>query len=265
MITLPRRALSRWAGRIARTPASRWLIPWYARHYHVDMAEAAVPASGFASLQDFFTRQLRSGLRPIDASSDGLISPCDGTVGACGNVAKGQLVQAKGRMYALQELLGSEMAARFDGGIYCTLYLSPRDYHRVHAPADALVRHAWYVPGTYWPVNPAAVATVPRLFAMNQRLITLLETRQGLVGVVMVGACLVGAIRASYDPLWNAGPSPHAAAARCYEPPCRLARGQELGLFEFGSTVILICEPGVAQEWLRACGDVTRMGQKLAR
>jgi len=173
------------------------LIPWYARHYHVDMVEAAVPASGFANLQDFFTRKLRPGLRPIDASSEGLVSPCDGTVGACGNVAKGQLVQAKGRTYALHELLGSEMAARFDGGIYCTLYLSPRDYHRVHAPADALVRHAWYVPGTYWPVNPAAVAAVPRLFAMNQRLITLLETHQGMVGVVMVGACLVGAIRAS--------------------------------------------------------------------
>jgi len=265
MIPLPRRALSRWAGRVARAPASRWLIPWYARHYRVDMAEAAIPPAGFRSLQEFFTRQLRPGLRPIAASERGLVSPCDGTVGACGRVADGTLVQAKGRAYRLDELLGAESSVRFADGLYCTLYLSPRDYHRVHAPAAGVVRQAWYVPGADWPVNPAAVRSVPRLFAVNQRLVTLLETPRGCVAVVMVGACLVGAIRAAYDPLWNAGPSPHAAATRHYDPPCRLACGQELGLFEFGSTVILVAEPALARAWTLHPGDRARMGQPLAK
>ncbi|MGH9393061.1 MAG: archaetidylserine decarboxylase, partial [Terriglobales bacterium] len=210
---------SRLAGRLARSPASRWLIPWYARHYGVAMEEAQVPERGFASLQQFFSRELRPGLRPIASGRGVLASPCDGSVGACGTVAEGLLLQAKGRRYRLAALLAGEAAASgFEGGLYCTIYLSPRDYHRVHAPVAGAVRQARYIPGAFSPVHPRAVASIAGLFAANQRLVTWLETSAGMLAVVMVGACLVGAIRVAYDPGWNAGPSPHAAARRRYDP-----------------------------------------------
>ncbi|MGH9483203.1 MAG: phosphatidylserine decarboxylase, partial [Terriglobales bacterium] len=160
--------------------------------------------------------------------------------------------------------LGSGDGARWEGGIYATLYLAPPDYHRVHAPAAGHVREARYIPGGYRPVHPRAVASIPGLFASNERLITFLETDRGRVAVVMVGACMVGGIRVCYDLGWNAGPGPHLAVGRSYDPPRAFARGQELGLFEFGSTVILLAEPAVAATLTAAPGTRLRLGQALA-
>jgi len=264
--TLPKAWLSRTAGRAARAPASRALIPWFARHYGIDRAEAVVPEGGFASLQQFFCRQLLPELRPVEAAPRTLVSPVDGRLGACGGIAEGQLWQAKGQSYELAALLADAAAAeRFRGGSYATLYLAPGDYHRVHAPAAGRVAAAQYVPGEYWPVNPRAVAKIPGLFTANERLITFLDTAEGQVALVMVGACLVGGIRVNYDPAWNAGPGPHRAAERHYEPAAEFARGQELGRFEFGSTVIVLSEAAMGGEMVAQAGTHLCYGEPLLK
>lgn len=261
---LPKALLSRAAGRVARSPASRALIPWFAHHYGIDRSAAAVPEGGFRSLQQFFCRQLAPGLRPIDATPGIVVSPVDGTLGSCGRIEAGQLWQCKGMSYALEALLGgAEGARRYLGGTYCTLYLAPHDYHRVHAPAAGRVPAARYLPGAFWPVHPRAVATIPGLFAANERLITWLDTDAGQMAVVMVGACLVGGIRVNYDPAWNAGPGPHRRSERQYQPAPRLERGEELGRFEFGSTVVLLLEKGA--EVVAAAGSQLHFGEALIR
>lgn len=263
---LPRATLSRLAGRVARSPASRWLIPWFAHHYRVNRADAVVPPGGYRSLQQFFTRELQPGLRPIDAAPGVLVSPVDGTLTTGGRIERGQLVQAKGQIYSVTALLADAVEAQgWEGGFYATLYLAPAEYHRVHAPAAGAVWQARYLPGDYWPVNPRAVASVPGLLASNERLITTLETQIGRLAVVMVGACLVGGIRVNYDLGWNAGPGPHLAAERNYDPPHTFARGQELGQFEFGSTVIVLAEAALGAELTAPVGAELRMGQALAR
>lgn len=251
---------------MARSQASRLLIPWFAHHYGIDRATAVVPEGGYANLQHFFCRPLLPRLRPVDATPRVLVSPVDGTLGACGGSAEGQLWQAKGHRYSLAALLGDEeVATRFRGGRYCTLYLAPGDYHRVHAPAAGRVRVARYIPGAYWPVNPRAVATIAGLFTSNERLVTFIETDGGQVALVMVGACLVGGIRVNYDPAWNAGPGPHRAAERHYDPAAVFARGQELGRFEFGSTVIVLTEAAMGGETAALPGGRLHFGEPLLK
>jgi len=263
---LPKAWLSWSAGRVARSSSSRLLIPWFARHYGVDRAAAVVPEGGYANLQQFFCRQLLPTQRPVDASPRVLVSPVDGTLGASGVIEEGQLWQAKGHRYSLAALLGdAEAASRFRGGRYCTLYLAPGDYHRVHAPTAGRVRTARYIPGAYWPVNPQAVARIPGLFTSNERLVTELETGGGQVALVMVGACLVGGIRVNYDPAWNAGPGPHRAAERHYDPAAVFARGQELGRFEFGSTVIVLSEAAMGGETAALPGGCLHFGEPLLK
>ncbi|MGH9467848.1 MAG: archaetidylserine decarboxylase [Terriglobales bacterium] len=258
--------VSHLAGRAAAAPASRWLIPWFARHYRIHREEAVRPDGGYRNLQQFFCRALRAELRPIASEPGVFVSPCDGILTASASSHSGQLVQAKGHTYTLEALLGdAARAQQFRGGSYATIYLAPADYHRVHAPAAGLVREARYLPGTRWSVSPRTAARVPNLLAGNERLITYLDTASGAIAIVMVGACLVGAIRVNYDPGWNAGPGPHVADRRRYDPPASLARGQELGRFEFGSTVILLTAPGVAAGLLAEAGQRVRMGAALLR
>ncbi|MGH9416329.1 MAG: archaetidylserine decarboxylase [Terriglobales bacterium] len=264
MVATPiRAALSRAAGRMARARWSRLLIPWFARHYRVAPDSYSVPLHGFSCLQEFFCRPLAPGLRPVAAGADVLTSPADGVLGGCGPVdAAGQLFQAKGHRYTLSALLGDPAAAAaYVGGCYCTIYLAPSDYHRVHAPEAGLVREARYIPGSYFPVNPSAVARVPALFAANERLVSYLDTSAGRVAVVMVGACLVGGIRVNYDPGWNAASRRRHASHRQYNPPEAFARGQELGRFEFGSTVILLAPRA---RLLVSAGARVQVGQAIA-
>ncbi len=261
-----REQASRWMGRVARSPASRWLIPWFRRHYGVVLDEVAPPANGYHSLQQFFCRPLRPECRPICLDEEVLVSPADGRLSGSGTISNGALIQAKGRSYSLAALLAdNERARQFTEGCYCTIYLAPSDYHRVHAPASGRVTEARYVPGAHWPVNARALETVDDLFAVNERLITYFDTPGGEVAVVMVGACLVGGIRVNYDPPWNAGPGPHTADRRRYDPPPVFTRGQELGRFEFGSTVILLAAP--EQAWDLQCtpGQRVRFGEALMR
>ena len=267
---LPRNALSRLAGRIAgaRLPAPLVLaeIALFARAVGADLAEMRDPPDSFRSLQEFFTRALREGVRPIDPAPDALVSPCDGAWGESGTVRQATLLQLKGRPYGLAELLGSAAdAARFEGGAYATFYLSPRDYHRFHSPCDARVERASYQPGTLWPVNRAGLEGVDGLFAQNERICAYLRGAPGdaLLCLVAVGATMVGKVRVTFDTLETNRPGA-APETRSYRD-VRLSKGQEWGRFEFGSTLVLLGEPGRVAVEPRPPGTPLRLGERIGR
>jgi phosphatidylserine decarboxylase len=217
----------------------------FARHYRIDLTEYG-ELSGFKNFGEFFARPILADLRPVAPGKEVVVSPVDGLVSEAGVSEGGRLVQAKGIDYTAAALVGDErVGARLAGGRYATIYLSPRDYHRIHFPLGGRVLGWRYVPGKLWPVNPASVRTVPGLFTVNERLVTLLDSPLGLVAIVAVGATVVGRVRASFDPavpvtnLAGAG-----AQSRDYAKPLPVTKGQELGAFEMGSTVILVFEPG---------------------
>jgi phosphatidylserine decarboxylase len=244
---LPEKDLSRIVRRAASGGASKAAIRAFARRYGVAVEEAEKPLEAYPSLLEFFTRRLRPGIRPLDPDPRALLSPADGRLDVLGRIAEGKLIQAKGRSYTVGALLADpELARRYEGGCFATFYLSPRDYHRVHSPATGEVTAATYVPGCLLPVNANAVAYVDDLFARNERLITALDTEAfGLLQVVMVGATCVGHITTSYDPELVTNVGGRELTQKRYPPGRRLERGGELGVFELGSTVVVLAEPGV--------------------
>jgi phosphatidylserine decarboxylase len=266
---LPKNALSRLAGALSRWRGPGWLLRAvmraFAARYRIDLAECP-DLSTFGTFGEFFARPLLPGRRPLAPGEGVVVSPADGVVSETGAAVDGALVQAKGIGYTAAALLGDEEAARrFQGGPYLTIYLSPRDYHRIHFPLGGRVTGWRYLPGRLWPVNPASVRTVPGLFAVNERLVTLLATPAGACAVVAVGATVVGRVHAAYDrdvPLTNLAGA--RAQARDYPAPIAVGKGQELGAFEMGSTVILLFEPGRAQlDPLVAAGARVRVGERI--
>jgi len=234
-------------------PLLRPFLRAYIRAYGVNMSEAAEPLASFASFNAFFTRRLRTGARPICADVDTVVSPCDSRVHSIGTMPEdGRLEQVKGRTYSLSALLGSEDDARtFARGVHATLYLSPSMYHRVHSPVDGLVRAWRYVPGRLFPVNGLAIRHVNGLFAINERVSILIDTPEfGPVAVIMVGAANVGRMSLSFADLVTNSGQPGALV----QPPAPIpvARGQELGAFNLGSTVVLL----IADPNLRPAGIV---------
>jgi phosphatidylserine decarboxylase len=259
--------LSRLAGRLAdlEAPAAvlQPLLRGYVRFYGVDLAEAAEPLEAYRSFNAFFTRRLKEGRRPLPADDSVIVSPADSLLTSIGPVpADGRLEQVKGRMYALDELLGSpEEGARFRSGVQATLYLSPSMYHRVHAPLDACVRAWTYVPGRLYPVNAMSVRTVDRLFARNERVAVFLESEAvGSVALVMVGAANVGRITLSFAPLVTNTGAPSGTFRPSSE--IRLRRGDELGAFNLGSTVVLLAADGRLRP-LAAAGQLVRVNGPL--
>jgi phosphatidylserine decarboxylase len=264
---LPKHGLSRLAGAIADSstrrglmaPFVRWGIRHFVRKYAVDLAEAErTQLSDYDSFNDFFTRALKPGARPVDARADIVVSPSDGRLGQHGPIHDGLLVQAKGHRYRVAELLASEDYARaFAGGWFVTIYLAPSDYHRVHSPEDATLDHATYVPGELFSVNPRTEAGVPGLFARNERLVCALRTAHGPLALTMVGALIVSGI----ETVWQVGPTPDHTASHA---PVTLARGGEIGQFRLGSTVVLCLPPGTYRlaDGVRA-GEPVRMGAPL--
>ena len=246
---LPKNTLSRLVGAATRVRAPRPVreaaMRAFAARYGLDLTECD-GVERYQTFGDFFARPLKPGLRPIAAGETTLVSPVDGTVSESGLAEGGRLIQAKGIDYRLGDLLGDPaLAARFQGGAYVTLYLAPRDYHRIHFPLGGTVTGYRYLPGRLWPVNPASVRTVPGLFTVNERLVTLLETPLGGCAVVAVGATVVGRVRAFYDPEIPVSNLRGARRlARDYERPLPVSKGGELGAFEMGSTVILVLERG---------------------
>jgi phosphatidylserine decarboxylase len=198
---------------------------------------------GFESFNAFFTRRLREGARWIDRSAATLVSPSDGELREIVPIERTTRVTAKGHAYGIGELLADDaLAERFVGGLAATIYLHPRDYHRVHCPCDALAHRVTLVPGRLLPVTAASVARDPRLFALNERMIHLLETGFGTVAVVMVAAFGVGNMSCAYH---RFDPHPRELQVHVCEPPARLRKGDELGIFHLGSTVIILTGPGL--------------------
>lgn len=268
LTVLPKHFLSRMAGALANRPVPPGLRPRvhraFSRVFGATPEEAELPLSEYPTINAFFTRRLKPGLRPVDPR--GLVSPVDGTVGASGIVADDMLLQAKGRTYSLAALLGDEAFAHcLEGGSFLTLYLAPKDYHRVHVPVDGQITAATYIPGELWPVNVHAVTHVADLFAVNERIvITLRPAAGGLMAVVLVGATMVGTTRVDFDDL-HTNARRREVQRRTYEPPVPVRAGGPLGHFEFGSTVILVCSPEVGALEPLAEKQSVRMGQRLGR
>ncbi len=254
--------------------AARWKVPRrlrrplygaFARRVGAELEEAEHPPEAYASFDEFFTRHLLPGLRPVDPRPGAIVSPCDGTVAEVGTIDGSRLVQAKGIDYKLETLVpDADAAARFDGGTFVTLYLAPRNYHRVHAPAEGRVTGYQHVPGAVFPVNDLSRRNVRGLYALNERLITFLDGPAGEVAVVMVAATGVGHMTVTYDAvatrrarLGRPGPRVRFAAPRAIE------RGAELGTFHLGSTVVLLFEPNRIELAGLRDGQTIRLGEAI--
>jgi len=246
---LPKRALSRLIYALARSEV-RWIRNTFLRSflgvYRLNMAEAVQPDPfAYRSFNDFFTRALRPGVRPIAEDADAVVSPVDGTVSQCGAIAGDQLIQAKGQDYSLQELLAgdAEAVATYRGGSFACIYLAPYNYHRIHMPYAGTARDNVYVPGELFSVNAATARAVPRVFARNERLICDFATPLGRMAVILVGALFVGSIETVHCGEVNPPPRGRKAPTRIATGLGRhFAKGEELGRFNMGSTVILLFE-----------------------
>lgn len=246
--TLPKNVVSRAFGVISDLelplPLQSGLNRGFASLYDLKVDEAEHPPEHYPSLNAFFTRHLKDGMRGVeDPDAETLYSPVDGKINQFNTIERGTLVQAKGREYKLVDLVDSaEEAAHFAHGSYATIYLSPQDYHRIHAPCEGTVDKISYIPGQLWPVNPLSVRNVDRLFAINERLIVYMQhARLGRVAVIMVGATCVGRIGLAFDGL-TSNKSWRRRQERTLTEPVRLGCADELGVFNLGSTVILLVE-----------------------
>lgn len=242
-----RKFVSRLTGRLAKSSLSRRWIPRFAALYRIPVEEAEKQIGEYVSLNDFFTRRLKPGSRPIDETPSALVSPVDARITACGTIQSGMLLQVKSQDYTLEELLNdSPRIGQYLDGCFWVLYLSPTDYHRIHAPCSGTIVECEHVPGRVYPVNEFGLTSMRKVLSRNERLVTYLRHDEGEVAVVKVGALNVSSIR-------------------YVEPkPDHLERGQELAYFEFGSTVVLLTENGTCRPRTDLKpGDKVRMGERL--
>lgn len=248
---LPKQALTSFAGRMASARAGQLttaVIRRFVARYGVDMSEAANPdIASYATFNDFFTRALRPGLRPLADAA--VVCPVDGAVSQIGSIKQDQIFQAKGHLYSTAALLGgdAEMAAQFQDGNFATIYLSPRDYHRIHMPCDGRLVRMDHVPGALFSVNPTTARGVPGLFARNERVVCLFETPLGPMALVLVGATIVGSMATVWHGQVN---PPRTGQPRRWDYGDRevvLRQGDEMGRFLLGSTVVLLFPRGAVQ------------------
>ncbi len=268
---LPHRALSSLARRLAYSDHPRlsaWLIDTVTRKFGVDLTEAAQPdARHYRTFNSFFTRELRPGARAVDPDPQTLVMPADGRISQCGPIEAGRIFQAKGQSFTAEQLLGDARAAEpFLHGLFATVYLSPKDYHRVHMPWTGTLRETVHVPGRLFSVGPAAVARVPGLFARNERLVCHFDTSFGPMAVVMVGALLVSGV----ETVWSGEEIPHygdSITTKDYRGAgITLERFSEMARFNYGSTVIVLLPQGVAELEPALCAEAgVQLGQRLAR
>lgn len=270
--SIPQHALSRFAGMFAecRHPlVKNPLINVFIKVFGVDMSEALYPqANDYANFNEFFTRPLREGLRPLADAQRFVLSPADGAVSQLGVIEKDQIFQAKGHTYTVADLLGDtspsegSLSAQFENGTFATIYLSPKDYHRVHMPCAGTLVSSHYVPGELFSVNQITAKHVPRLFARNERLVAVFETAHGKVAVVLVGAVIVAGIRT----VWGGGPQGPPGVQTSFPQDWTLEAGQEMGRFYLGSTAVVLFQNG-ACEWSPelAAGSPLRLGQAIGR
>jgi phosphatidylserine decarboxylase len=265
---LPHRFLSRlvyWGTRWTFAPWKNWLIATIVRNYAVDMAEAAQPDPlAYPHFNAFFTRKLKPGARQADADPATLLSPADGRISQAGPIVDGRIFQAKGQDYSAAELLGDEAsAAPYRNGRFVTVYLSPRDYHRVHMPLKGTLKETVHVPGRIFSVAPFAVEAIPRLFARNERLVCHFEGEQGPFAVVMVGAILVSSVATVWDGLVIPPYAPAIRRKSFAGQGITLDRFAEMARFNMGSTVIVLLPEGMAELDAWAPQQAVKVGQRL--
>lgn len=265
---LPHRALSRvvyWATRWTFVPWKNFLIGQIVRRYKVDMSEAAQPDPfAYPQFNAFFTRELRPDARLADPDPSSLISPADGRISQAGRIVDGRIFQAKGQDYSAAELLGDEAAAApYRDGRFVTIYLSPRDYHRVHMPLGGTLKETVHVPGRIFSVAPFAVEAIPRLFARNERLVCHFDSPHGPFVVVMVGAVLVSSVSTVWDGLVI---PPYASSIRRKSfagQNITLARFAEMARFNMGSTAIVLLPAGMIELDELTPQQTVKLGQRL--
>ncbi len=267
---LPKRALTVFGGWVA---TRRWgkattrLIAWFVKRYDVDMDEAANPdVSSYTSFNDFFTRALRPGIRPMAKAA--FVCPVDGAISQFGTIQADQIFQAKGHAYSTTALVGGDaaLAAEFQDGSFATLYLSPRDYHRIHMPCAGQLRSMVYMPGDLFSVNPKTARGVPGLFARNERVVCVFDTDLGPMVLALVGATVVGSMATVWHGVVNPPRLPQVTEWHYEEGAITLAQGEELGRFLLGSTVVMLF-PKDALDWnaqWQAALPV-RMGEAMAQ
>ncbi|HEV7122213.1 MAG TPA: archaetidylserine decarboxylase [Rhodanobacter sp.] len=267
--SLPHRVLSRvvyWATRWTFAPWKNWLIGTIVRNYQVDMTEAAQPdALAYQHFNAFFTRKLRAGARSADPDPAAVLSPADGRISQAGTIVDGRIFQAKGQDYTVAELLGGDETAAlpFRNGSFATVYLSPRDYHRVHMPLQGTLRETAHVPGRIFSVAPFAVEAIPRLFARNERLVCHFQGEHGPFVVVMVGAILVSSVATVWDGL-VIPPYVSAILRKSFAgQDITLGRFAEMARFNMGSTVIVLLPAGGATFDELTPRQSVRVGQRI--
>lgn len=261
---VPQHTLSRIAGVLARTRVG-WIkslfIKQFILRYGVDLSEAQVDnPDDFATFNDFFCRELKTGLRPVAAESNAVTSPADGVVSEIGDIASDRILQAKNHDYSVAELVGGDaaLASVFQNGKFATIYLSPKDYHRVHMPLDGKLNTMLHVPGDLFSVNNVTTDHLPGLFARNERVICIFDSNIGQFAVVLIGAMIVGSI----DTVWDGQITPIKKEIRRFDytqsRSIKLKKGEEMGRFKLGSTVVLLFPPGKIN-WT----DLTTTGSKV--
>ena len=266
---LPKQALTLLAGRIANTEAGEAttrLIRWFIGRYNVNMAEAANPdPASYSSFNSFFTRALKPGARPLAKAA--FICPVDGAISQFGPIRQDQIFQAKGHDYSTTTLVGGDtaLAAKFDNGHFATIYLSPRDYHRIHMPADGRLLRMIHVPGDLFSVNPTTARGVPGLFARNERVVCEFETASGPFVLVLVGATIVGSMATVWHGVVNPPRSGEVREWRYHDQQIVLKKGEEMGRFLLGSTVVLLYPKDTVRfdsSWVAA--KPVRLGEAMA-
>ncbi|MDA9272035.1 archaetidylserine decarboxylase [bacterium] len=268
---LPKKALTAFAGCLAniKIPVIKdYLIQDFVIRYNVNMREAQEEnPKNYACFNDFFIRRLKTECRPI-VNAD-IVSPVDGCVSEMGDIRTGKLLQAKGKYYSVHELLACDEAvsAQFSNGCFTTLYLSPKDYHRVHMPLDGTLKTMTHVPGTLFSVQPKTVQAIPRLFARNERVVALFDTIIGPMAMVLVGATVVGGINATWHgDMQRCRKQQHFDYSSSEDKTIQLKKADEMGYFKLGSTVILLFAEGQRIKWRKGlkAGKTVRFGEELA-
>jgi len=267
---LPHKLLSRLVNKLMRVewkPLKNFIIKKISQSYNVNMQEAlSSDINDYKHFNAFFTRQLKAGVRPIDSSANGIISPVDGAISQCGTIKEGRIFQAKGFDFSVEELLACDQKTSdyYQNGSFATIYLSPKDYHRMHAPLDCEVSKTVHVPGRLFSVAKWTAESIPRLFARNERLVCYLETPFGQMAYILVGAIMVSSMETVFNGVVTPpyAKKPHEVARN---DKTTLAKGDEVGRFNMGSTVILLFPPEkVSLETDLIENKVVKLGEKIA-
>lgn len=244
-------------------PLATWSIQTFGKAYNINFDEAEKTADQYISIGDFFVRKLKTGVRPLAESP--ILHPADSKISQIGEITDGKCIQAKGKFYSVQDLVGGDeaLAQQYDQGLFATYYLCPTDYHRVHSPVDGEIVKAIHIAGALWPVNDWSTTNIENLFGVNERVVVEIKGRLGSCLLVFVGATNVGQMRMTFDESLVTNVPSARPGVRSYNPPIPVSKGQDLGAFHMGSTVVMIYPKTIRlqkAEWDEFLGKQVKMG-----